>query len=269
MENQSVKARWAVYGLPFLALLALIYALYREMFRNWWGLWTEPGSFYAHAAFVPFFVGIMIYRNREKFNAAAWNPSWAGLALLIPAMALLLLAKRADVTVVKSLTFVMLLLVSALMFAGPARTRVLLFPLLFVIMMIPLFPDQLINVIAFPIQLKSTQIATALLNLFQLHAVREGTLIRMDSYKMAVEGACSGFKTLISLLTFSAAFAYVVEGAVWKRWTLFLVTADLLYRRGRRTVQHQSGGHVPRLERLYRPDPGVSVPVQLRPAAAL
>src|SRR5262249_33822933 len=72
-----------------------------------------------------------------------------------------------------------------------------------------------------------TQIATLLLNLLTLHAAREGTMIQMDSYKMAVEGACSGFKTLISLLTFSAAFAYLVEGAVWKRWALFLLTAPL------------------------------------------
>ncbi len=227
MKNAGPRNRFLWYGLPFLTALALIWALYQEMFHSWWGLWTEPGSFYAHAAFVPFFVGIMVYRHRDRLAEAPWKPSWAGLALLIPAMALLLLAKKADVTVVKSLTFVLLLLGGALLLAGPSKTRVLLFPLLFIVAMIPLFPDQLINVIAFPIQLKSTQIATALLNLMTLHATREGTFIQMDSYKMAVEGACSGFKTLISLLTFSAAFAYIVEGAPWKRWTLFLVTVPL------------------------------------------
>jgi exosortase len=221
------KEMFAWFVLPFLAALALIYVLYADMFRNWWLMWVEPGSFYAHAAFVPFFVGIMIYRNREKLAARPWKPSWLGLALLIPAMGLLLLAKRIDVTVAKSLTFVLLLLAGSLLLAGWPKTRILLFPLAFIIAMIPLFPDQLINVVAFPIQLKSTQLATAMLNLFQLHAVREGTLIRMDSYRMAVEGACSGFRTLVSLLTFSAAFAYVVEGAVWKRWTLFLVTMPL------------------------------------------
>ena len=44
---------------------------------------------------------------------------------------------------------------------------------------------------------------------------------------MAVELPCSGFKTLLSLLTFSAAFAYLVEAPAWKRWTLFLTTAPL------------------------------------------
>jgi exosortase len=216
-----------LFGLAALAALGLIGVLYAGMFKDWWGLWTEPGSYYAHAVFVPFFVAIMIWRKREELARAPWQPSWLGALLLLPAMALLILGKRADVTVIQSFSFVLLLLGSVLLIAGVRKTRILLFPLLFLITMIPLFPDQLINVIAFPIQMKSTQIATFFLNALSLHAVREGTMIQMDSYKMAVEGACSGFKTLVSLLTFSAAFAYLVEGAAWKRWVLFLSQAPL------------------------------------------
>jgi exosortase len=169
----------------------------------------------------------MIWRNRERLAAATWKPSWVGGLLILPTMALLLLGKQANVTVIQSLSFIGLVIGCVLLLAGTAKTRVLLFPLLFLVTMVPLFPDQLINVVAFPIQMKSTQIAAALLNFISLHAVREGTMIQLDNYKMAVEGACSGFKTLVSLLTFSAAFAYLVEGATWKRWTVFLITAPL------------------------------------------
>lgn len=218
---------WLPYALPFVGALLLIAALYADMFHDWWGVWVEPGSFYAHAVFVPFFVAIMIWRNRARFQAMRWRPFWPGLLLCLPAMALLLLGKHAGITVVKSLSFVLLLVAGSILLAGPARTRILLFPLVFIIAMIPIFPDQLINVIAFPIQLKSTQIATGILNVLTLHARREGTLIQLDSYKMAVENACSGFRTLISLMTFSAAFAYLVEGTAWKRWLLFAVTLPL------------------------------------------
>lgn len=219
--------RLILYSVPFLTALALIVILYAPMFFNWWGIWVEPGSFYAHAVFVPFFVGVMMWRNREKFATSRWKPTWLGLVLLLPAMALVAMGLRANVTVLMSLSFVLLMLGSSLLLLGSAKTRILLFPLLFILAMIPIFPDQLINVIAFPIQLKSTEIATAILNLIQLHATRIGTMIQMDSYKMAVEGQCSGFRTLISLLTFAAAFAYLVEGALWKRWTLFLITPVL------------------------------------------
>jgi exosortase len=226
--TRAARAEKTVWqGVAAIVAFALMILLYKDTFVDWWLLWIEPGSFYAHAAFVPFFVALMIWRNREKLAAARWKPSWTGLLLIIPAMVFLIMGKQAGVTVVKSLSFLGFLLGASLLFLGTARTRILLFPMLFIVAMIPLFPDQLINVIAFPIQLKSTQIATSLLNVLQLPAVREGTMIQMENYKMAVEGACSGFKTLVSLLTFAAAFAYLVEGALWKRWLLFLITGPL------------------------------------------
>ena len=221
------KANPALFYLPFLTAVALIFALYWTTFSWWWNEWTAPGSFYAHALFVPFFVAVMVARNRERLKEVAWRPTWLGAPLIVLSMALLMLAQRGDVTVVKSLSFILMMLGSSLMLLGRAWTRVLLFPLLFIVMMMPLIPDQLINQIAFPIQITSAKIATLLLNAVTLHSEQHGTMIQMESYKMAVELPCSGFKTLVSLLTFCAAFAYLVEGATWKRWTLFLTTIPL------------------------------------------
>ena len=225
--TRQYRANPILFFLPFVTAVALIFALYWTTFSWWWGEWTAPGSFYAHALFVPFFVAVMIARNRERLKEVAWRPSWIGAPLIVVSMILLMLAQRGDVTVVKSLSFVLMMLGSSLMLIGKAWTRVLLFPLLFIVMMMPLIPDQLINQIAFPIQMLSAKIATFLLNAVTLHSVQQGTMIQMESYKMAVELPCSGFKTLVSLLTFCAAFAYLVEGAVWKRWTLFLTTIPL------------------------------------------
>jgi exosortase len=217
----------APFLLPVAALLLLAFALYKSTFDWWWWEWTRPGSFYAHALFVPFFVAAMIWRDREKLAAAPYDPSWLGFGYLLPSMLLLLLGRKSDVTVVESLSFMLFVLGACTMLVGKTRTRMLLFPLLFIMLMMPLVPDQLINSIAFPIQLASARLATLLLNALTLHSERFGTLIQMDSYKLAVELPCSGFKTLVSLLTFTAAFAYLTDGATWKRWTLFLTTIPL------------------------------------------
>ncbi len=228
MEARAVPSgRKFVWWLPFIAAIALIAVLYRETFLWWKVEWTNPGSFYAHAIFVPFFVAVMIWRNRPKLQAVTWMPSWSGVPLIAASMFMLLFAQRSDISVIKSISFVLLTVGSAMMLLGRRWTRTLLFPLFFLIMMIPLIPDQLINGIAFPIQMASASFATKMLNLFQLHAVQQGTVIQMESYQMSVELPCSGFKTLISLLTFSAAFAYLVEAPLWKRWTLFLTTIPL------------------------------------------
>lgn len=223
---ESSKSRLLLW-LPLFAALALIVLLYKETFGGWWEEWTAPGSFYAHAMFVPFFVAIMVWRNRVSIENARWKPSWLGAASLGFGMLMFLAGQRLDVVAVKSFSFLFVLLGACLMLLGVPRTKVLLFPLAFVVMMMPLIPDQIINGIAFPIQLKSAQLATVMLNLIQLHAVCLGTMIKMDTYSMVVELPCSGFKTLISLMTFTAAFSYLVEGEKWKRWTLFLTTIPL------------------------------------------
>jgi exosortase len=217
----------APHWIPLLGALALVAVLYWNTFAWWWTEWTAKGSFYAHAVFVPFFVAVMVWRNRERLAAAAWKPSWIGVVPVVLSMIFLMLARRSDVTVVQSLSFMLLMLGGSLLMLGTKWTRILLFPLFFLIMMMPLIPDQLINSIAFPIQMTSASIATKLLNLMTLSATQQGTVIQMEEYKMAVELPCSGFKTLVSLMTFSAAFAYLVEAATWKRWTLFLTTIPL------------------------------------------
>lgn len=217
----------APYLLPFVFAVGLILLLYKPAFEWWHEEWVAPGSFYAHAVFVPFFVAAMIWRDRKKLAAAPSEPSWSGVILIVPAMLLLLIGKRLDVTVLQSFSFMMMIFALSLVLLGKTKTRILLFPLCFIIMMMPLIPDQVINEIAFPIQMLSAKLATAFLNLMTLHSVRMGTMIKMDNYTMSVELPCSGFKTLISLLTFTAAFAYLVDGAMWKRWTLFLVTIPL------------------------------------------
>ena len=214
-------------GLPYIVALFLAMILYWRTFTWWVYEWTLPGSFYAHAMFVPFFVCIMLWRNRERLAGVHGRPSWIGLSLIVPGVLLLLLARRSDVDTVQSLSFVFVLVGCSLLLLGMSKTGKLLFPLLFVMMMMPLIPDQLINGIAFPIQLKSAQMAVFLLNHISLTCHQAGTQIIMEHYRMAVELPCSGFKTLLSLLTFAAAFAYLVEAPAWKRWLLFVITAPL------------------------------------------
>lgn len=225
-NTPGIKAIAALLA-PLAIGLLLVAKLYLPTFHYWWDEWTAPGSFYAHAMFVPFFIAVMVYRNRRSIDDCTWKPTWLGVGWLASGILIFLAGQRLDVVAVKSFSFLFILLGACVMIMGKGRTKIIMFPLVFVLMMMPLIPDQIINGIAFPIQLKSAQLATSLLNLIQLHSVCEGTMIRMDSYSMAVELPCSGFKTLVSLMTFTAAFSYLVDGETWKRWALFLCTIPL------------------------------------------
>jgi len=213
--------------LPFAALIALTAILYINALWWWYDEWTREGSFYAHGVFIPFFVALMIWRDRERLRRLPIEHAWWGLGLVLLAIALVMFALRAEVTVTLSISFILFLIGASLILAGKAITRALLFPMLFLFTMIPIVPDQLINPIAFPIQVTSARMATALFNLTGFQATRTGTQIKLESYEMDVELPCSGFKTLVGLMSFAAAFAYLVQAAPWKRWTLFLIAGPL------------------------------------------
>lgn len=213
--------------LPLAALIILTAVLYINALWWWYDEWTTEHSFYAHGIFIPFFVALMVWRDRERLRRLPIERAWWGLALVLLAIALVMFALRAEVSVTLSISFILFLIGATLVLAGKAITRALLFPMLFLFTMIPLVPDQLINPVAFPIQVTSAQMATGLFNLMGIHSVRTGTQIKMENYPLNVELPCSGFKTLIGLMAFAAAFAYLVQAAAWKRWLLFLVAAPL------------------------------------------
>jgi exosortase len=73
----------------------------------------------------------------------------------------------------------------------------------------------------------STQLANSLLHLLTFSTTLHGNVIRMENFDLFVDVPCSGFKLLLALLTFNAAFAFLVDGTVWKRLCLFLVAAPL------------------------------------------
>ncbi len=214
-------------ALPLIVAVALMAILYQNALLWWKYEWTQEGSYYAHGIFIPFFVALMIYRDKERLVRLPLKRSWVGIVMVVFAILMVLAAWYATVPVTLSISFIIMLIGSTLFLAGKHVTKALLFPMLFLFTMIPLVPDQLINPIAFPIQMTSAKMAATVCNLIGFPAVRTGTAINMEHYTCNVELPCSGFKTLIGLMAFSAAFGYLVVAKKSKRWGLFLVSPPL------------------------------------------
>ena len=132
-----------------------------------------------------------------------------GLGIVVTALVIVLISMRTGVTVPLSISFVLYLIGVVLLVAGKRFTRAILFPILFLSTMIPLVPDQLINPIAFPIQVLSAKMAAALSSAVGFSASVENTTVHLTSYTMDVELPCSGFKTLLGLLSFVVAMILI------------------------------------------------------------
>ena len=105
--------------------------------------------------------------------------------------------------------------------------RAMAFPVAFLLFAIPI-PGVIYNEIVFPLQFIASRFATwtlETLNLFPI--MREGNVLILPGMSLEVVEACSGIRSLMSLLALAAGFGYVVERSVAARWILFLAMVPL------------------------------------------
>lgn len=190
-------------------------------FVDWWRAWDKPHSYYSHGPLVPLISLFMVWANRKRIAAEKIQPSWWGLLLVIPAIPIFVFARWTGSGVVCAMTFFAFLIGGLLLTTGWRMTRLLLFPILYLAFMIPA-PATLLDHATFKIQMMSTTLAAKILNVSGYPVTQVGSVISGPDLpdKLQVGVACSGFKMLISLLTFTAFFVYMLRTPLWKKAVL-------------------------------------------------
>jgi exosortase len=92
--------------------------------------------------------------------------------------------------------------------------------------MIPI-PAIIFNQIAFPLQLLASRFGEVSLTACQIPVLREGNVINLANTSLEVAEACSGIRSLISLLTLGIVYGYFADSRVWVRVILALGTIPI------------------------------------------
>ncbi len=112
-------------------------------------------------------------------------------------------------------------------FSGWAMLRAMAFPMGFLLFAIPI-PVVVYNEIVFPLQFIASKFATwalETLNLFPI--MREGNVLILPGMTLEVVEACSGIRSLMSLMALAAGFGYLVERSALARWILIVAMVPL------------------------------------------
>src|SRR5260370_33596114 len=89
--------------------------------------------------------------------------------------------------------------------------------------MIPI-PAILFNQITFPLQLLASKVAAAVLPLLGVPILREGDVINLPAITLEVAEACSGIRSLMSLVPLAIIYGYLMEKRVALRVVLALAS---------------------------------------------
>ena len=212
--------------LPFALASLLLGVLAWPVLRFWAYEYGKPESYYGHAPLIPLIAGLMLWHQRTAFAATTKQPALPALALLIPALALLVFAIKVQAEALESTGLLLTMTAGVWLVLGTAFVRAAWFPLAFVWLMAPL-PGPVLNDATLHAQMLSTVFANKLLHGMGFGTVLTGNVIQMDDYSLFVDVPCSGFKLLLALLTFSAAFAFLVDGTPARRLALFAFSLPL------------------------------------------
>lgn len=220
-DNQAgPSSAFPLNWFQFAILLALVALLYRSILvalvLNWW---NDPD--FSHGFFVPLFSAYVVWENRRPLSRLAFHPNWLGLPVIAGALFVLLVGNLGAELFLSRSSFVLLLAGLILLFAGWTYFRALLFPWAVLFLMIPI-PVVVFNQITFPLQFLASRMATWLLAFVGVPVLREGNVIHLPTMSLEVVEACSGIRSLVSLITLAVIYGYMAERSTLKRITLVL-----------------------------------------------
>lgn len=211
--------------LPFAVLGILMIVLYArigvKLVRDWYDI---PD--FSHGFLIPFFAAFLLWDRRKEITAAPLVPSWAGLVLVVAGLFELLVGIFGADLFLQRTSFVLLVAGLIWTLAGRAVLRTVKFPLLVLLLGIPL-PSVIFNQITFPLQIFASTLASALLPLAGVPVLREGNIIQLPVMQLEVAEACSGIRSLMSLFTVAVIYGYFLDRSTWRRVLLALAAIPI------------------------------------------
>jgi exosortase len=188
--------------LLFSGCLVLLYAhLAPELVADW-----ARSEDYSHGFAVPLLAGITVWLRRQQLRECASSPCFAGVGLLLLGLAQYLIGAAAAEFFLQRSSLIPWLGGWTLLVWGKQRARLLAFPIAYLVFMIP--PPVLVwNEIALPLQFAASRLAAFLLTLAGLPVVRHGNVLQVGASWLEVATACSGLRSLVTLLALAALLA--------------------------------------------------------------
>ena len=212
-----------VYQIIISGLITI--AIYLPMLVKLVNQWSTDEN-YSHGFLIPIITAYLIYEKREKLKELEFKPTHWGLGLVFVGLGIYLFGVIGADLFTQRFSFLVVLIGSILCLFGSDVFKEISFPLFYLFFMIPI-PYVIFFAIAAPLKLFVAEVAVNLLKTAGLPIMRVGNKIYLPNAQLTVAYACSGLRSLISLIALGAVFGYVTQKIAWKRLVIFALTVPI------------------------------------------
>ena len=195
--------RWAPVG---IGLLALYGPTFSDLAR---GLWTRED--HMHAPIVLAVILWVIWQRREALirDAEKLHP-WIGGVLLALGLMLYVVGRSQSIIILEVGSLMPVLAGTLLVMKGGEVLRHFLFPLFFILFMLPL-PSFVVDMLTNPLKQHVSAIAESILYALGYPIARSGVILVIGPYQLLVADACSGLHSLLSMSAMGLLYIYLMN----------------------------------------------------------
>jgi len=210
MENVSKKSMLG-FAAPAACFVILYYRVIASLVSDWWN-----DDNYSHGFLIIPIALYFAWERQAALREAEKKPSACGLAVIAGSLAMLIAGILGSEFFLPRVSMLGVLAGAILFLFGWNHLRILILPIAFMLLMIPI-PAIIFNQIVFPLQLLASHFGENAIIFCQIPVLREGNILHLANTSLEVAEACSGIRSMITLLTMGIIYGYLFDPRLWVR----------------------------------------------------
>ncbi|MDO8479294.1 MAG: exosortase [Candidatus Rokubacteria bacterium] len=202
------------------AVVAILIGLYARVLPVWLAdLWDDPT--YSHVYIVPIISGFVMWQRRRHLATLPIRGSWRGVPLILAGVAALIVGDIGAETFLMRSSLIVILAGLVLFHFGWAMLRALAFPLGFFLFLVPM-PAIFFYAMTARLQNLAAENGAWALDLLGVPVLLDGNVIHLSNLTLGVTEACSGIRSLITLVALGVAWAHLMLPRFWMQVVLVI-----------------------------------------------